>query len=102
MTPAAILRAAAARVTDETWCQGGGDCYSDCPTCAEGHIWRECNFKEPAPKVTSVLAEYVSDGGTDGGYVIDWNDAPGRTATEVRAAMLAAADAWEREQGGAA
>jgi hypothetical protein len=33
----------------------------------------------------------------DDATVGDWNDAPGRTASEVITALLAAADEWERQ-----
>ena len=101
MTPAAILRAAAARVTDATWCQRPTieTYYTETgPTCAEGHCSRIAYvFDVCSLEAMKTLAMHLGMGGASG--AIKWNDAPGRTATEVREAMLAAADAWEREQG---
>lgn len=102
MTAAELLRKAAAHVTPETWCQR--DYWRDadgfvactaatvCRSCAVGTIRLVAGMPVPysAAGETAWLAQAVVD-------IVEvhleqdlecWNDAPGRTAAEVRALFL--------------
>lgn len=103
---AADLRAAAEVLRRDGWTQGG---YFDGRRCCQaGALLRVI---EPGAKRTGELSEHgherwwhaqavidalVIPGGY-GGTAIEWNDEPDRTADEVIAALLAAADAAEAQ-----
>ena len=113
VTPARTLRAVALYLARHGWFQGayydltstvftpaacvvGGMamvCYGgpvDCPA----HLFDEPGFDE-FEAAFAVLDAYVSDRGL-GSTAYEFNDAKGRTAIEVIAALNAAADDWDR------
>jgi hypothetical protein len=102
VTGADVLRAAAANVTPETWCQH--DTFQDeygqrlplkygaARCCALGHLAIAAgDDRWAAMDAADIFRDYVER------EVSDWNDEPKRTAAEVRAAMLAAASVPVRE-----
>jgi hypothetical protein len=94
---AADLRAAAEVLRRDGWTQGGADpngrrCVVEA-ILAEGRDWRRA--------LDAFRKQIDSNSGLRyprGKGIAAWNDAPGRTADEVIAALEAAADAAEAEQ----
>lgn len=121
VTPARTLRAGAAYLTRHGWVQGS---YFDSAAtvftpaaCLVGAIAMVCyggpveapsqHFDTPEwvefEAALTYLDEYLAgcdvwtppDPGSHGGHAYEFNDAKGRTATEVIAALTGAADAWD-------
>lgn len=101
---AADLRAAAKLLVEKGWTQGyyahdaaGNDTEANTKDavcfCALGALARVRGVSFPSDVDPMALALCRVIGTRD---VDSWNDAPGRTAEEVIAALLAAADAEER------
>jgi hypothetical protein len=106
---AADLRAAAEVLRRDGWTQGdyydfetGCHCVLGALIAAAGgpKATHPMDLAPPAtrsrfdPAVKAVIDHLGFDYGL---HVVDWNDAPGRTADEVIAALLAAADAAEAQ-----
>jgi hypothetical protein len=105
MTPAELLKAAAANITDETWCQHS--IWDGARACASGHIARAMGFNrrageakdEPIWQATMPLLRVAMGGDAgDDTAIPSWNDTPGRTFEEVKALFLRVAE--ELEAGG--
>lgn len=110
---AADLRAAAEVLKRDGWTQGAYHSDDGCH-CALGAIARVISARSDRPNPdrwkpwadSSVrlrldalaLANHLGDPVFPRLAVTDWNDAPGRTADEVIAALEAAADAAEADQ----
>lgn len=87
-TTAATLRAAARHIEKHGWCQG--EMFSDAgASCAVGAIFSVTGLVglPLCCKALEAVSEHI---GCD--KLSEWNDAPGRTAAEVIAALRAAAD----------
>ncbi len=118
-TPADILRCAALYLDRHGLHRG--DMFANLtqltpPACVQGAIQMAACGGTTAPhapgtialvdETTAVLADHLCHGAylasTDPGQrVADWNDQPGRTATQAAAVLHAAADDWDRVYGGA-
>ncbi len=124
-TPADILRGAARYLRLHGWTQGS--LYADAPpvtaapvigpaACAQGAIGmaafgrriqdadENCAEWRDYQRASNALADHLELAGAtrwnhDGDPISvgDWNDAAGRTAEEVIAALNAAAEEWERQ-----
>jgi len=88
---AADLRAAADVLERDGWTQEQFTDALGCH-CAEGAFMYATPSVERWTAASAALRSYL------GAVVITWNDAPGRTAAEVIAALRAAADRAEAEQ----
>ncbi len=95
MTPAAVLRAAAALIEERGWCQGQS--YGDHgEVCALGAIWEVDQMRTEGLKARRRLALWLVRKQrfkpTDTfDYVAQWNDDPSRTQSQVIAALRQAA-----------
>jgi hypothetical protein len=117
VTPATTLRAAALYLSRHGWCQGAyydqtATCFTPA-ACLVGAIGMVCyggpvdapaqNFDDPGFDAFETAVAYLDR------YLTVWfdldvysfNDARGRTAEQVIAVLWAAADKWERTNGGA-
>lgn len=100
---AEVLRRAEQVIGERGWCQG--DYEIDGRVCAEGAInvavcgsaWGAAEDEPDAEQLAHfagrALGEHV------GMFVVNWNDDDGRTQAEVRAALLAAAQRAESDDG---
>ena len=88
---AAVLRATATRLETKGWCQGrsgpeeGPNCVSKAVSIVAGY-----------ETIVNQVAWRMFRAQIGGGSGSMWQDAPGRTATEVIATLRACADAVER------
>lgn len=98
MTGPDVLRAAAAAVTPDTWCQHTTyqDEYDE-PMVVRWGASRACALGQLAIAANDDLWAFAEAVDLLTAYVDadlnDWNDRPGMTAADVRAALLAAAAA---------
>jgi len=88
---AADLRAAAEVLRRDGWTQGG---LAHEGRCAIEAIWHVTDFYGERPRAAVEGLRVVLPPPAS---IIRWNDAPGRTADEVIAALEAGADAAERQ-----
>jgi hypothetical protein len=122
VTSATTLRAAATYLDRHGWCQGsyyeqiarglmpaaclvgaiGMVCYGGQVDAPAQHFedpgWGD--FEAAVAYLDRYLDQHLAD--PDGADVYSFNDARGRTAEQVTAALRSAADEWDRTQGGAA
>lgn len=102
MTVSDVLRAAAERVTPDAWCQGHSfeneygevmpikDGAARC--CAVGHLSvAAAGDIDLYFDAVAAMRDYLAR------EVTDFNDEPGRTAIDVRTAMLGVAELLDRE-----
>ena len=100
MTPASVLRAAAALIEHEGWTQGVLRNYATGARCAYGAIFDVTIFHPVTPQQTelldrahSTLLDFLHM--KKGLSVSAWNDDPSRTQAEVITTLRAAADQAE-------
>lgn len=104
MTPSDVLRAAADQIVTFGWLQGFlGLVDEDAPVCAVGAVVSGSGgvfgVVEGAPILD--IRQHVMDAveaaakRRSGLGIVDWNNAPGRTADEVIALLLTVADELE-------
>lgn len=92
MTPKQVLEAAANRIERLGWCQRrNGVKYGDGPNCAVGAMIAVSTISDARP------AQIRVENFLGVPRLMEWNDAPGRTAEEVIAALRAAADPPAKE-----
>lgn len=111
MTPSELLRKAAGNITAETWCQGNlwrdrkGEAVNQvgdvCQFCAIGALKLAAgaidafDWPDGVSKVIRKLSAH-----TQRVSLASWNDAPGRTHTEVSALFLKVAEELESKEVG--
>jgi hypothetical protein len=93
VTPAELLRQAAANITDATWCQGA--LHEGAQSCAIGHLQRAAAATgiNELFCATFAIADAVAPQ-----YLGAWNDDEHRTAADVKALFLRVADELEAAQ----
>ena len=101
MTPAETLRKAADVIRERGWYQGDFEKYPGGPCCASEAIYRASgvysgNYSDQR-QLLSKAFDFLSEaaGLSPSELIAPWNDAPERTADEVIAALLKAADLAE-------